>query len=215
MSDLTPAMVRDYLTATNTSGQWSDGLIGSNISTALGLLQRETHRQFEPQGSNTAVTKKFSTRGRSYMVLPGLVAGSNTTVTYNASDLTDGESYHLISDRFVDGVYTAIQIPQLRDAGDYRSRSDWYDRNLDHWHWRGDRLYYLENDLVITGQWGHYPYPADMLHAWKVLAAFLTIRPDALLSGARQTPEGNVFDLSRWPLEVQTFVRDWTLQDYA
>ena len=57
-------MVRDYLVITDTSGQWSSSLIGSNIAAASGNLQRWTGRQFEPQGSNTAVTKRFSTHGR-------------------------------------------------------------------------------------------------------------------------------------------------------
>lgn len=206
------AMVRDYLVATNTTGQWSDGLIGSNITAASGNLQRWTGRQFEPQGSNTAVTKKFSTRGRSYLTIPDL--RSVSSVTHNSSALTVDETVYFLPDRRAPDVYTAVQIPGLRSDQDYRSRSDWFDRNLDHWYWRG-RLWEIPNDLLITGVWGHLPYPTELLHATKVLAAFYTIRPDALLSGARQTPEGNVFDLSRLPMEVQAFVDDWKLRDWS
>jgi hypothetical protein len=208
---VSPAMVRDYLVATNTSGQWSDGLIGSNVSAASANLQRWTGRQFEPQGSNSTVTKVFSSRGRTYVTIPDL--RSATAVVHNDSTLTADETYYLVPDRMNTGVYTALQLPGLRDRGDHRSYSDWFDRNLDHWHWRG-RLNDIPNDISITGVWGHHPYPEELLHATKVLAAYYTIRSDALLSGARQTPDGNVFDLSNLPREVQDFVRDWKLGDY-
>lgn len=214
MSDLTPAAVRDYLQATNTTGQWSDGLIGSNIAAARGHLQRMTGRQFEPQGSNTPLTKTFSTHGRTYITIPDLVLGSNTTVVRSSATLTLGETAHLIPDRNNTGVYTAIQIPALRSVGDYRAHSDWFDRNYDNWLHRG-RLWDVPNDLTITSQWGHSPYPPEFLHAWTVLAAYYTIRTDALLSGAvNRLNEGVIFDLSRLPIEVQGFVRDWKLEDY-
>lgn len=204
-------MVRDYLTVTGSSGQWSDGLIGSNITAARSTLQRMTNRQFEPQGSNTAVTKRFSSRGRTFMVIPDLVSGS---VTHNGSSLTEGETVYFIPDRMAPHVYTAIQLPGLRNGGDYRSYPDWFDRNYDSWWWRG-RLHDIPNDVSITGQWGHSPYPDDFLLAWKALAAFLTLRTDALLSGAVQRiNEGVIFDLSRMPLEVQNFVREWKLEDH-
>lgn len=211
MSDLTPAMVRDYLQVTGNSGQWSDGLIGSNITAARSTLQRMTNRQFEPQGSNTAVTKTFSTRGRTYVTIPDLQSASSVTL----HDTTLGtDQYHLIPDRMNTGVYTAVQIPGNRDYGDYRSHSDWFDRNLDSWWWRG-RLHDRPNDLEIAGQWGHSPYPDDFLLAWKVMAAYLTIRTDALLSGAvNRLNEGVIFDLSRLPIEVQNFVTEWKNEDH-
>lgn len=206
-------MVRDYLQATDTSGQWSSSLIGSNIAAASHNLQRWTGRQFEPQGSNSVVTKKFSTHGRSFLHIPDLRVGSNTTVTRHGSALTADENYYFIPDRMEPGVFTAIQLPGLRAYDDYRSFPEWFDRNYDNWLHRG-RYADIPNDLHIASQWGHAVYPAPLEHATKVLAGFYTIRPDALLSGARQTPEGNVFDLSRLPLEVQDFIRDWKLADY-
>lgn len=207
-------MVRDYLVVTGNSGQWSDGLIGSNIVASRGMLERMTRRQFEPLGSNTPVTKTFSSHGRSYLVIPDFAGGSNTVVTRHGSALTTGETFHLIPDRMTPYVYTAIQLPGLREYSDYRSHPEWFDRNYDSWLHRG-RLTDIPNDIAITGQWGHSPYPADMLLAWKVLASYLTLRTDALLSGAiNRLNEGVIFDLSRLPIEVQGFVRDWKLGDY-
>lgn len=208
---VTPAMVRDYLQATDTSGQWSASLIGSNIAAASHNLQRWTGRQFEPQGSNTALTKKFSTHGRTYLHIPDL--RSVTSVTRHGSALTVDENFHLIPDRMEPGVFTAIQLSGLRAYDDYRSFPEWFDRNYDNWLQRG-RMTDIPNDLHVAGLWGHVPYPAPLEHATKVLAAYYTIRPDALLAGARQTPEGNVFDLSNLPREAQDFVRDWKLADY-
>lgn len=195
--------VRDYLTVTNTSGQWSEGLIGSNIRAASNNLQRWSRRQFEAQ---TATTKTFTTLGREYIVIPDLRTA--TSVSINDSTLTADVSYHLQPDRLQTGVYVGIEIPSGKNL--YRS-ADAFDRNYDSWMWQGRS--HNPNDLVIVGDWGHSTIPDEVLHATKVLASFYTIRPDALLSGARQTPEGNVFDLSRLPLEIQDFIRDWKLED--
>jgi hypothetical protein len=51
--------------------------------------------------------------------------------------------------------------------------------------------------------------PEAVRHAAKVLAAFYTKRPDAILSGGITTPDGNTFDLSNLPVEVADFVREW------
>ena len=49
-----------------------------------------------------------------------------------------------------------------------------------------------------------------------MLAAYYTKRPDAVLSGAIQTPEGNVFNLSNLPVEVTEFIANWRIEaDYA
>ena len=210
MSDLTPAMVRDYLQVTDTSGQWSDGLIGSNITAARGALQRMTGRQIESQGSNTAVIKTFSTHGRSWVTLPGLVSG---TATLSGTDLISGETVHFIPDRMDNSVYIAVQLPSRRSFADYRSHPDWFDRNYDNWLHRG-RLWDIPNDLLISGQWGFPVVPTEVLFAWKVLAAYYTKRPESVLGGAALTPSGTEIDMSLLPREVQDFVRDWKLRDY-
>jgi hypothetical protein len=205
MADITAQNVRDYIQASGTTGQWSNALIGSNINAARGNLQRWTGRQFEPQGSNTAVLKTFTTHGAAVVTLPGLM--SATTVTLQETDLEDGTTYWLIPDKQQSGTHTAIQ---LRAFGryDYRSNPTWFDRNLDHPRFRGSTL---PNDLAISGFWGHHPEPPDYLQAWTILAAWYTIRTDALFSNVRVTPGGTTFDLSQLPEEVQQFVNSWSL----
>lgn len=203
---ITAQQVRDYLNITATTGQFSTAIIGSNINAASGFLERRTGRQFTWQGSN--VTKTFTTHGLPYKAIPDLIVAS--TITLQDVELTDGETCWLIPDRQNTGVFTGIQV---RPYGfyDYRSNPQWFDRNLDSWLWpyygRGD----LPNDLKITGQWGHVTYPAELLHATMVLAAYYTKRPDAVLSGGIQTPEGGIFDLSRLPVEVGQFIEDWLI----
>lgn len=206
MAELVPQMVRDYLQATGTTGQWSNELLGSNIAAARGNLQRWTGRQFEPQGSNTAHVKKFTTHGKAVVTLPGLV--SATSVSLQETTLDADETYWLIPDKQQSGTHTQIQ---LRAFGrDYRGNPDWFDRNLDHWrysHWS------LPNDLVIAGHWDGGSWTPEYLQAWTVLAAWETIRTDASFSNQKLTPAGNVIDLSDKPDEVQTFVRNFSLYD--
>lgn len=128
------------------------------------------------------------------------------SVTLNGAALTANQSYYLIPDRLNSGVSTAIEFPSQRDVG-------WpglnrFDINYNHVV-RGSST--LPNNLAIDGNWGHLPYPDELLGATKVLAAFLTIRPDAVLSGAKQTPEGNTFDLSGLPVEVNEFIANWRI----
>lgn len=204
-----PDNVRDYLQAESVSGQWSDPQLGSNIAAASGNLQRWTHRQFEPQGSNFTVTKTFSTMGRSYLVIPD--CRSVSAVRLHGAALEADTSYFLQPDRMQDGYFVGIEFPSQRAL---LHSNDWFDRGYDLPEYRRRLVSGQPNDLQIdSSAWGHDPYPPELIHAAAVLAAFYTIRPDALLSGARQTPEGNVFDLSRLPLEVQGFVNDWRLSD--
>lgn len=207
---VTPDNVRDYLQAQEqATGQWSDSLIGSNIAAASGNLQRWTRRQFEPQGSNFTVTKKLTTLGRSYLVIPD--CRSISAVRLNGAALTADESYYLQPDRMASDVFVGIEFPNQREL--LRSH-DWFDRGYDLPDFRRTLAGGVPNDLELDStEWGHVPYPPELLHAATVLAGFYTLRPDALLSGARQTPEGNVFDLSRLPLEVQGFVSSWKLED--
>lgn len=202
----TPQGVRDYLVTQNSSGQWGDALLGSNIAVASAMLQRMTRRQFEPQGSNSAVlTKTFTSAGRSYLVIPDLreVVGD---VTLNGSILTSNESYFLHPDHRQSGVYVGIEFPNAR-MGSHR---DWFDRNYDHPLW-GARYSTLPNNLSIPGRWGHVPLPTELIGATNVYAGWLTLRTDALLGGMSQTPEGTITDLSVLPTEVRRFVDEWKI----
>jgi len=202
----TVADVRDFLGVTATTGQFSTGIIGSNIVVASGWLQRKTNRQFELQ---TATTKKFTTEGRERITIPDLA--SATSVVLNSATLTADSTYYLIPDVMNTGVFTSINLPQYRAPFDYRSYSDWFDKNYDSPLHQQRLRSGIPNDLSIAGTWGHATIPQEVAHATKVLAAWFTKRPDAVLSNTIQTPEGNVLDLSGMPPEVQLFIQDWRI----
>lgn len=164
-----------------------------------------TNRQFEAQASTT---KTFTTRGRASLTIPDLRTASS--VTLNSSVLT-ANSYYLIPDSQNTGVFIAIDLPQYRFPFDYRSYPDWFDKNYDNPLYQMRLRNGIPNDLVIVGDWGHSGAVDEFDQAVKVLAAWFTKRPDAVLSNTIQTPEGNVFDLSKMPAEVQLFVADWRI----
>jgi hypothetical protein len=203
---VTAQVVRDYLQATDTTGQWSNALIGSNINAASGFLQHRTGRQFEWQGSN--VRKTFTTEGRAYLTIPDLRQANSVSLQGIALEVDS--TCWFIPDRNNTGVFTGIQFRAF-NRGNYRANPEWFDRNLDSWYWQGRSEWSLPNDLEIIGEWGHATLPAELMWATTVLAAWITKRPDALLSGGIQTPEGGIFDLSQLPVEVTSFINDWKL----
>ena len=196
--------VRTYLTVTGITGQWDAALIGSNINAASSFLQRRSGRQFEAQ---SALTKKFSTHGKAYLTIPDL--RSTTAVTLNDAALTADSTYYLIPDRNNSGVYVGIEFPSYRQR--LSPGLNTFDINYTHLRWGGS-FDTLPNNLSIAGDWGHAPLPDELLQATVVLASWYTIRPDALLANARQTPEGNVFDLSGLPVEVTEFINAWRIE---
>ena len=134
------------------------------------------------------------------------------------STLTGDSTYWLTPDTQQTGVYTGIQFRAFgtqRQGGPWwLGNPEWFDRDLDSpWYpgnYGGGTS--LPNDLVIAGSWGYVDdatMPESVRHAAKVLAAYYTKRPDALLSGGITTPDGNTFDLSRLPVEVAQFIREW------
>jgi len=207
--------VRDYMVIAGTTGKYTDAVIGSNIRAASNYLQRKTGRQFELQ---EATAKTFTTHNRATLVVPDLQ--SVTSVTQSGTALTADETYWLLPDRRSSGIYTGVQfrVPYQNLPGPrYLGQADWWDRGLD---MRG-RHYYSSppNDLVVTGTWGYNPLipgtaptlPDELLHATKVLAAFYTLRPDSVLAGVSVTPDGAVRSYEQLPMEVATFVEEWTL----
>ena len=205
-SFVTVADVRDYLNVTGTTGQYSDGLIGSNIRTASAYLQNVTRRQFEAQ---TATTKTLSSNGQASVSIPDLRTA--TSVTLNSATLDADSTYWLIEDPAHPGIYIAIQFRAFGIGGDYHSYPDWFDRNLDQLWRKGTLQRGLPNELVIVGDWGHDPLPDELLTATKALAAWYTVRPDALLTSTRSTLEGSPVDLQQVPDEVALFIEAWTV----
>lgn len=207
---VTPDIVRAYLQANEqATGQWSDSLIGSNIAAASANLQRWTNRQFEPQGSNAAVKKVFTTNGRDYLVLPDFQ--TLTTVTLNGATLELDVSYYRVPDRLNTGVYVGIEFPNRID---YLTSSEWWDRGYDSRLFQNRLRRGLPDDLICWGHWGHAVYPAELQHAATVLAAYYTLRVDAVLSGsAARLDAGVVLDYSGLPREVRDFIAAWRLGD--
>lgn len=206
---LTAQAVRDILTLQNNgNSKYTDGTILSNVRAAQAFLERATHRYFVSQTK----TLTFTSEGRASVPIPGLRTPSS--VVSNSTTLSRDESYWLIPDAQQTGVYAAVQLRAFanrREGPWYLSNPEWFDRNLDSPLYPGNYAGSAPNDLVITGDWGYTDPPEPFLLAQKFLAAFWTLRPDALLSGGTATPEGNVFDLSHLPDEVQQFVADWAL----
>jgi hypothetical protein len=207
------AAVREMLAlnSSDATSKYSDATIGSNIRAASWKLQRDTGRQFV----EFVGTKTFSTDGRTLVDIPGL--RTPTSVVLNGASLVQDETYHLIPDVEETGVYVAIQFRSFEPAGGrllpwWYGSSEWFDRGYDlpngpH------RMSSNPNDLLITGTWGYTPanYPEPLLLATKALAAYYTLRPSALLSGASVTPEGSAFDLSDLPVEARDFILAWKL----
>jgi len=203
-SELTAAQVRDYLQITATTGQYSTGLIGSNINAAWANLQRWTGRQFEGASN----TKVFSTRGRESVPIPDLRLA--TSVRLNDSVQTVDSQYYLVPDHNNSGVFLSIEFPGRGGYyDDYRRYSDWFDRNLDSPRWQQRAARSIPNDLEIDGVWGPAITPPEVLQAQTILAAWYTKRPDSLLANVSITPEGNVLPFGELPPEVLHFVKSW------
>lgn len=98
-----------------------------------------------------------------------------------------------------------------RNATDYRSYPDWFDKGYDSPLARARLRNGLPNDLQITGTWGWSSYPPEFSFATMILAAWYTKRPDAVLSNVLLSPEGNIMDLSKMPPEVVSFISQWRI----
>lgn len=204
----TEQAVRDIidLNASATS-RYSSGTIASNIRASAWFLERATGRIFRDESN---LTLKFTTSNAGSVYLPGLRTASS--VSLNGSARTADQSYWLAPDAQQTGVYTAIEFHPFSGSS-YLSYPDWFDRNLDSPYWQqlNSTRRSIPNDLVIAGAWGYTDasLPEPVRDANTRHAAWLTLRSDSLLSGARATPEGNIFDLSQLPTEVQQFIASW------
>ena len=208
--------VRDYmsLNAPGADSKYSDATIGSNMRSAIWTLEQAIGRYLAPQ----TLTLKFSTDGRAQMYIPGLATA--TSVTLQGTALVADQSYWLLPDDQQSGVHTGIQFRAFRrpdsDPRWYLGNPEWFDRDLDSWRMQYGMGGTTPNDLIIAGGWG-YPtgLPDPALLAQKALTAWYTLRPDALLSGTKFTPDGAVFDLSRYPTEVSAFIAEWSTGEQA
>ena len=209
--------VRDYLSlnAPGADSKYSDATISSNIRSAGWTLEQACGRYFGLQ----TLTLKFSTDGRAQVAIPGLATG--TSVTLQGTALAADVTYWLLPDDQQTGVATGIQFrPFGRSSAGGRwwlGNPEWFDRDLDSPFYPGNYGLggTLPNDLAIAGNWGYASIPDPAQLATKALASWYTLRPDALLSGTRFTPDGNIFDISRYPTEVSAFIADWKVGEQA
>jgi len=205
----TPAELRDFMEWSGTTGRKSDVNLGLLLDAASDFLEHSTGRMITSTGSNYSRT--YSSKGRA--IIPIGDWRTVDQVTLNGADLTPNSSYWLIESRQSADVSTSIQLRTFGSSPqDARSGADWFDTNKDSWLWPGNWASNTQpNDLVITGLGGWTEPPPIWKLTSLVLAGYYYHHADAAFSGARQTPEGNVYDLSRYPVEVQKLVSDWTL----
>lgn len=197
---VTAADVRTYANLDGTTGRYSNASIHSNTLAAQALIEQRSGRTFD----QSTGTRYFTTEGRAQLAIPDLRSASS--VTLSGSTLTANETYYLIPDGAYPSVYVAIQFRPFSRGRQpwYLSVPDWWDRGLDMPN--GYEGSSLPNDLAITGDWGWDHVPSDVLHATKVLAAWLTKRADALLGNAVATPDGSVYAYDRFPPELDAII---------
>ena len=207
--------VRNYIDLNaDATSRYSNDTVQSNIWAASEFLEKATNRYF---ANRTGITLTLTTNGEAAIPLPGV--RSIGTVTKGGAALASGTTFHLIPDDQQSGVYTAMSFRAFSSRGGgpwWLHSSEWFDRNLDSPLYNGFYGGSLPNDLVLTNVDVGYldaTFPYAARHAAKVLAAFYTKRPDALLSGASFGPDGTAFDLSRLPLEVTAFIAGWRIGD--
>jgi hypothetical protein len=215
---VTADSVREYMSLNTpaSTSKYTDATLGSNIRAAQGFLSRATGRRFE----DVSATLTFSTDGRALIPIPGLRSAGQ--ITLQGANLTADQTYWLIPDAQQTGVCVAIQLRgfQARPGGaSWLGNPEWFDRGLDSPYYPANRGggSWLPNDLVIPGSWGWTDalMPEDVRHAVKVLAAYYTKRPDAILTGGYVNPDGSVVDLSGLPIEVQAFIADWKVGSFV
>lgn len=213
---VTPQVVRDLMGLdVDATSRYSNATIGSNIRTSLEFLEKAGGRYF---GDRPGITITATTSGQAEVALPGL--RTVTSVTWMDTPLDLNQTYWTYPDELGSGLIMAVSVRPFvnRPAGPiWLSSPQWFDRGLDLHRYPADwntgpwDQGSLTGDLVVTGDggWAAGTYPDSLLDAVKIMAAWKTKRPDALYSGGFGTADGNVFDLSEVPVEVQRFVKLW------
>jgi hypothetical protein len=208
-SDVTVTGFRDFMEWTGTTGRKSTTNVTLLLNAASDALERDTGRLITSSGSNT--TRKFTSNGRAYLVIPDLRTA--TTVTIQSAALTADAGYWLIASRQSPDIFVGLQLRAFGQDS-YLANPEWFDRNLDQTWYRYGGDTSLPNDVVVTGLWGWTFTPYQWVMGIYALAGYFYQHADALFSSARATPEGNIFDLSQLPTEVK-MLQDWRIGEQA
>ena len=237
---VTTDAVREYLEL-NTPGstsKYSDATIGSNIRAAQSKLEKWTHRFLVDRPS---YTWSATTMLAAQIAIPGYRTFTSTTFGGTILSVAipgDGNtspSAWAIPDDLNTGTFIALQFRPWRADSDMPwwlalgGQNSWFDQAADNpfdprnrgggYAWTS-----MPNDLVIVGNAGwdstlpvdtYGGYPSDFLHATKVLAAFYTMRPAAILADVAITPAGGVLNYSRMPPEVLDFIAAFKIGSQA
>lgn len=224
--------VRDYmlLNPVASTSQYTDQTISSNIRTATGTLERACNRYFAPRSFTAQNPWKWTTMLAPIVPLPGF--RSTSVITWSNSIVIPDQSCWLLPDAMQTGVFTSIQFRPLRTdlngAPWYLADPQWYDKALDSPFYPGNygggvAYTSMPNDLTIVGEAGYDPtlapgtygcVPDDVSGAVKVMASWITMRPASVLTNVATTPAGAQQPYSSFPPEVQTFIRDWSLDGH-
>lgn len=206
--------VRDYLALeTDSTSRYSDATINSNLSAASAFLQRATNRYFENQAAFTYTATSY---GGAFIDIPG--ARTVTSVSRDTIALTLNETYWTVPDTMQTGVIIGVQ---LYPVGPLYRPPTWFDRGTDlpDYQIRSLAGYgSLPYDISVVGDFGYVDPVASVPEygiALKVYAAWLTKRPDALLSGGTATPDGNIIPLEELPPEVSEFIAAWKIGSHS
>lgn len=226
---VTPDMVREILllNATPSSSRYSDEILQGNINTAARKIEAMTRRIWVDRPATQLV---FTTQGRAQMYIPGIrnvtqVLWQGSPIAFSIPPANTAACWFL-PDALQSGIYTAIQLRvfQARGGGaNWRSNPLWFDEGADSPYapWNrggGDSFNSLPNDLAITGDWGYAttdPYMEPFYLAQKFYAAFLTLRPVALLAKEIMSPNGTVTNTADLPPEVARFVAEFAIGEQA
>lgn len=208
----TAAEMRDLMEWTGTTGRKSTANLDLLLTWASDDLERRTGRVITASASNTLRT--FTTNGRAYIVTPDFREVGAGGVLLQGAALTADSGYWPIPSRQDPDIFVGVQLRAFGTQS-YLSNPEWFDRNLDQQYEKGYSSGSLPNDLQMYALWGHTSTPASWKLVTIALAGFGYQHFDALFSSARATPEGNIFDLSQYPIEVRSHIEEWRLGDEA
>ena len=225
-----PSTLRSLQGWDDTTGRYSDIVIGNALLDAIDQLEHSTSRYLIDRPGKSWQTTSY---GRPSVAIPGL--RSATSVTWMGSTQTAGTAgsggggYQLVPDLLQTGVYTSISFRPLRatDGGPWwlslgGATTNWFDTNADspfdpRNYGGGFVQTSTEQDTVIVGDWGWAPgsEPNAFVHAVEILGSWNQQRPVSLLADSVITPQGGVLSYSQMPPEIRQFVSDFRIGTQA